>query len=461
MPDAAELTLREAGRAIARGELSPLELTRACLERAGRLENAVKSFVMIDADGALAQAEALTEELARSQPRSPIHGIPLGIKDIIDVRGLPTTASSRVLADNVARADAPVVACLRERGGVVLGKTNTQEFAYGVVTAPTRNPWDLDRIPGGSSGGTAAAVAAGMCPGGLGTDTAGSIRIPAALCGITGLKPRREGVPLEGIVALSWSLDSCGPMGRSALDVDLLWGAMTGAPSARSWEERVHTLRSMRVAAPSSYQSLTEVDPEVEEATEDALERLRGLGHRRVDVDLPAVREWAPRAVLLMTEALVFHRQSGWYPDRSDDYSRETLDNLRHAESFTAADLVAAQRSLQPLQARFLAAFDEADAIVLPSTPVPAPTIEEASRVPEEGGRRPVVLDLTSLCGPVNGMPLAAVGLPCGFTRSGLPIGMQIVAKEESTALGLALSYQSVTDHHLRRPPLERLDAPA
>jgi len=424
-------------------------LTTDCLERAHALEPKLKAFVTLDETGALAGARALTDELAQSPPRSPLHGIPLGIKDLIDVAGLPTTASSKILAGTVAAADAPVVERLRRGGAVVLGKTNTQEFAYGVVSAPTRNPWDLGRIPGGSSGGSGAAVAAGLCPGALGSDTAGSIRIPAALCGIAGLKPAPGAVPLEGIVPLAPSLDVCGPMARSAEDVALLWGVLAGAPPVKVPEPH-----RLKVAAPADLTAVAKPEPEVTAAVEAAIGTLVAAGAHRVPVSIPPFSLWdRPRSVALMTEALLVHKAAGWYPDKAADYSEETLDNLRLAETFSAAELMTALGELEDLTTLLIGALDAADVLALPTVPIQAPTVDEAARR-GEGGRRPVVRVLTRICGPVNWCRLAAVSVPCGFTEAGLPIGMQFVARAETAALEAALLYQSLTDFHTRRPPL-------
>ncbi len=217
-------TIGDAARAIAAGEVSPLEVTEACLARIEALDDELRAFLHVDASGALATASAVMD---RSEPRGPLFGIPLAIKDLLDVSGMPTTAASDVLT-RVPADDSPVVARLREAGGIVIGKTNLDPFAYGVFSEPTRNPWDRSLIPGGSSGGSAVAVASGMSLGALGTDTAGSIRIPAAFCGVAGLKPRNGAVPVDGIVALSPSLDSCGPLARTVGDLALMWEAMTG-----------------------------------------------------------------------------------------------------------------------------------------------------------------------------------------------------------------------------------------
>jgi aspartyl-tRNA(Asn)/glutamyl-tRNA(Gln) amidotransferase subunit A len=449
MTDLADLDIEGAGRAIAAGELSAVELTEACLGRATLLEGDVKAFTLLDGAGAVRQARALDDERARGDTRGPLHGIPLCIKDLIDVEGLPTTASSRVLRDNIARTDAPVVARLRAAGGVIVGKTNTQEFAYGVVTAPTVNPWDRDRIPGGSSGGSAAAIAAGMSLGGVGTDTAGSIRIPSALCGISGLKPRPGIVSLEGIIPLAPSLDACGPMARTASDLGVLLDAMTEVA-----RERVEATR-LRVALPDDVE-VAAADPEVAAAVADATRVLSDNGLTTVEVSLPSFEEWdVPRSLPLMLEALEIHRSRNWYPDKQELYTEETLGSLRYAETVGAAKISDAARRLSELKSALVAVFERADVLVLPATQGAAPTVAEAMN--KDGGHRtPVVRRLTRLCGPMNVCGLAAASVPCGFSSDGLPIGLQLVGREESMVLAVAEHYQSLTEWHDRRPSADR-----
>jgi aspartyl-tRNA(Asn)/glutamyl-tRNA(Gln) amidotransferase subunit A len=443
----ADLSITEAAHQIGHGELSPLELTISCLERIERLEPSLHAFITLNADRVLDQAKKLTD-----QPGvGPLHGIPIAIKDIIDVAGMPTTAASKILRHNIASMDAPVVMRLREAGSVILGKTNTQEFAYGVVSAPTRNPWDLERIPGGSSGGSAAAVAASMCPGAIGTDTAGSVRIPAALCGVTGLKPTPGIIPLDGIIPLSPSLDVCGPIARSAADVAIMWSALTGAasiaPAAGS---------ELRVGSPRSLSDIGELDEEVESATEELISILVAAGSSRVSTELPHLKEWDfPRSVPLMTEALVVHQEAGWFPDRAADYQDETRAALEYAEKLSAAQLVSAYKTLEGLTARLNAVFGDVDVLVLPTTPVPAPAVDEANG--DDGAHRPpVTRSLTRICGPINWCRLAAISVPCGFTKGGLPIGAQLIGRDENTVVGAALLYQAMTDWHKRRPPTTR-----
>ena len=443
MSDPADLTLAAAASALAHKELSAIELLDACLQRVERVEPAVRAFVTHDIEGARARARELTV----GELQGPLHGVPVGVKDLIDVAGLPTTASSRVLAGNFAATDAPVVTNLRRAGAVIMGKTNTQEFAYGVVSAPTRNPWDLERIPGGSSGGSAAAVAAGMCPGALGSDTAGSVRIPASLCGITGLTPRQRIVPMQGIVPLAWSLDVWGPMASDAASVELMWRGLTGAAPVSP------RLEGLRMATPSW--DSTGADYEVLELVDQAVEVLSRRAPRS-EVALPVFTDWdRPHGVFLASEALTAHREAGWYPDHADDYTEETRRALGRAESFTAVDFVAARRELERLGAAWKTALAHTELLVLPTTPTAAPRAGENSAVKGKGFRPEVAVNLTRLCRPTNFIGLAAVSVPCGFTPTGMPVGLQLVARDEATALGAALAYQGLSDWHTRRPPID------
>ena len=442
----ADLSIAEAARLIAIQELSPVELVRSCLDRAESLDGSIRAFVTLDKSGALDQARAASQRT----PVGPLHGIPVAIKDLIDVAGLRTTASSQVLKDSPpAPVDAPVVARLRRAGAVIVGKTNTHEFAYGVVSSPTRNPWDLERIPGGSSGGSAAALSGGMTLGALGSDTAGSVRIPAALCGVTGLKTVPGNLPVAGVIPLSPSLDVCGPMARSALDCDLMWSALTGAGSGNP-----AAADTLTIAAPETPSAIGDIDDEIEAAVVSMIDSLRSAGARRNIVDLPHLKEWdRPRSLPLMTEALLVHQQAGWYPERSHLYRPETVAAFEYAANLSAADLVGAYKTLEGLVDRFTAALDNADVLVLPTTPVAAPSVEEAGGNDGEY-RPPVTGSLTRICGPVNWCRLAAISVPCGMTSGGLPIGAQIIGRDERTVIDVALLYQRLTDWHERRPPI-------
>jgi aspartyl-tRNA(Asn)/glutamyl-tRNA(Gln) amidotransferase subunit A len=443
--DPADLDIEQAARTIAGGELSPFELTDACLGRIEEHEPMIKAFVTVDGERARDQARRLTDELSGSGPRSALHGIPIGIKDLVDVEGLPTTASSRVLEGNIASSDAPVVAALRSAGAVIVGKTNTQEFAYGVVSAPTRNPWDTSHIPGGSSGGTAAAISTGMTLAGIGTDTAGSIRIPSSLCGISGLKPRPDVIPVDGIIPLAPSLDACGPMARSVADLRIMFETLDGelgsAPEARG----------LRLAVPGNAE-VAGADTEVQGAIDSAVAVLVDGGMRRLEVDLQPFADWdRPRSIPLMLEALEVHTSRGWYPSRAGRYTEETLGSLRYAERLTPEKVEATRAPLAGLVENLMGVFKEADVLVLPTTQTTAPTVDE-SAARDDGHRTPVVRGLTRLCGPINVCRLAAMSIPCGFDERGLPIGLHLVGRDEASLLAVAELYQLLTDWHTKRP---------
>ncbi|HWD71429.1 MAG TPA: amidase [Actinomycetota bacterium] len=390
-------------------------------------------------DPRVAEAEASRTDAAR-RDELPLWGIPIGIKDIIDVAGAPTTANSRVLAGTVPHADAPVVARLRAAGALILGKTATHEFACGTVTPGTSNPWDLGRIPGGSSGGSAAALAAGHCLGALGSDTAGSIRIPAALCGVVGLKPRPGQVRMDGVIPLAPSFDVVGPMARTVDDVAVLWEVLSGSPVD------LGGAASLRVAF-APLDSLPELEAEVASAYALALEALGGIAAsvREADV-VPFASFDVPRGAILMSEALQVHRSHGWWPARAGDYTEETRHYLRYAERNLSPDAVEAARAeCRTLAARLVSALDGADVLVTPTAPCVAPTHEEAAMPAEGRPRRPIGIKLTRIPGPVNVAGLAALSVPCGMAAGGLPIGLQLIGRDEETVLNLGTAYERGT----------------
>jgi len=433
--------LREAQLALKDRKLSAWELAEACLERIAAIDPVLHAFAFVDEAGASTSARS---------PRGggPLSGVPIGIKDLVDVRDLPTSAGSRVLAGNNASTDAPVAGRLREAGAVILGKTTTQEFAYGVVTPGTANPWNTEHIPGGSSGGSAVAVATGMCFGAVGTDTAGSIRIPAALCGVSGLKPRPGTVPMDGIIPLSWTLDCCGPIARTVDDLVPLWAAMTGAPV------RLPVPGDLKVGLPQGSSPPFEVAAEVGDAVEGAAAVLAASGFAVRHVSLPAFRLWdGPRMGIVPAEALAAHREAGWYPQLAELYGTDLLDAFRQAAGTDAASYVAARRRLEVLRGELMRVFDDVDIVLLPASPFPAPRRDAFDEPPPPGERPSLVRALTRANGAINCCGLAAVAAPCGFS-GGLPLGLQLVARDESAALAAGLAYQRLTDWHLRRPPI-------
>ncbi|HEU5003856.1 MAG TPA: amidase [Actinomycetota bacterium] len=430
------MTLTEARTLLASGALDPADLLAQCRGRIDASEERVKAWL------AFAPGDAGAGALdPADRGRLPLWGIPLGIKDIIDVAGLPTTAASRVLAGAPPAArDAPAVRRLREAGALILGKTNTQEFAYGDVTPPTTNPWDAGRIPGGSSGGSAAAVAAGHCLGALGTDTAGSIRIPAALCALVGLKPRPGIVSLEGVIPLAPSFDTVGPLGRSVADVTVLWEVLSGATVDRP------DAGELTVAA-APLGTLPPLAPEVATAYVDAVTRCSRLGRFLVRADIPAFADFdRPRSTVLMWEALQVHRSRGWWPDRRDAYTNETAGYLQRAETtLTEADADRARAECAPLAARLQEACVACDVLICPTVPKEAPTHAEAAQVDPGSPRRPVVMDFTRIPGAVNVAGLAALTIPFGKGEHGLPLGLQFIGRDEDRVLAFGLAFERAT----------------
>lgn len=447
----ADLSLAEASALIRAGALSPLELTQSCIERWRQFDPEVQAFAAVDIEPALSAATSLSDELVRGGWRGPLHGIPFGVKDVIDVRGMPTRGGSSVLSDaSAANQDAAIVEVLRGAGVVVLGKTTTHEFAYGVTTPPTRNPWDTTRIPGGSSGGSAAAVAYGGVLGALGTDSGGSVRMPAALCGVSGLRPRPGIISLEGVIPMSWTHDTCGPMARTAKDLELLWSGMTGDRTTMQDD------RSLRVGFLQPLEEFVEVDSEVQLAYSNAIEVMESTGLLSAMVDLPLFAEWArPRTAIVLSDFLAAHLERGWYPARADRYGSDVRAYLERAGSVRGADVILAERTLSQLAARFVAVFEDVDVLVLPTATIVAPRLKDldTQELPEDGQPLPIVDQLIRTCAPVSWCRLAAISIPCGFSRGGLPVGLQLVARDEGTVLNVAKRYQSVTDHHNRRPP--------
>jgi aspartyl-tRNA(Asn)/glutamyl-tRNA(Gln) amidotransferase subunit A len=427
------LSLAEARSALASGALSPAELLDGCAARIDATESVVRAWITLDLEGAHDQVRRL-DPAGRTE--APLWGIPVGIKDIVDVAGLPTTAASKVLAGNVPGSDAPAVRRLREAGAVVLGKTNTQEFAYGVVSPPTTNPWRADRIPGGSSGGSAAAVAAGHCPAAIGTDTAGSIRIPAALCGVCGLKPRRGIVPMDGTIPLAPSFDATGPIARTAEDAGLLWQGLTAGPPLPAGRPDV------RIGVPPAA-AFGELSPGVAGAFARAVATLRldEVG------SCPAFGEFDDvRGPILMWEALAVHRSRGWWPERAGRYTEETRASLEVAErTLTDAAVAEARRACRRVARALTEAVDACGILATPTVPCEAPTHDEAARREEGSARCPIVRRLTRIPGPANAAGLAAMSLPCGLTEEGLPAGLQLIARDEATLLAAGRAIERET----------------
>lgn len=456
------MTLAGLAARLRAGELSPGEAVADSLERIERLDPLLNAFVSVRAEEALAEARALE----RARERGPLHGVPVAVKDVIDVAGARTTAASRILAGNVARADAAAVERLRAAGAVVVGKLNTHEFAFGATTTsphfgPARNPWDTGRISGGSSGGSGAAAAADLVAGTLGTDTAGSIRIPACLCGVTGLRPSTGRVPNRGVVPVSWTLDTVGPIARTAEDCALLLQAIAGrdpadpATAAAPVPDYAAALRGgvrgLRVGVVAHL--LEGAEPAVAAAAEAALAELASLGARVEPVEAGFLREADVATQLVMLpEAAAAHLP--WLRERLADYGADVRARLLAGLLLPGTAAVTGQRARRLLFAEATRLFDEHDLLAAPAMPVPAPLLGEET-VSVHGRRLPYRLALIPFNSPWACLGLPAASVPCGLAQ-GLPVGLALAGRRlaEATVLRAAHAYQQATDWHERRPPL-------
>lgn len=456
--DLGELTAAGAARAIRERRLSAVELTDALLGRIERLDGRLKSFITVTADEARAAAHAAD---AGHSPDGPLRGVPLALKDLYDTAGVRTTGGSRILAERVPGRDATVTARLRAAGAVFLGKLNMHEFAYGVSNSNPhwgicRNPWDEERIPGGSSGGSGAAVAAGLCLGSLGSDTGGSIRIPASLCGITGLKPTYGLVSRAGVLPLAWSLDHVGPMARTVEDCALLLSVIAGPDAADPASAHVAAgdylaeleagVRGLRIGLPRRY-FFEEVDPAVAEAVEAAATLLAREGATVQDVEIEEI-ELAPIAgsPIIQAEASAYHRR--WLRERPEDYGDDVRLRLTTGALLPATAYVDAQRLRGRVREHFRRTLTEVDLLLAPATPVTAPLINEFTA--------DVRANLTRFTFPLNVAGLPTLALPCGFDSAGLPIGMQLTGRpfEDALVLRAGRAYERATEWSTRRPPL-------
>ena len=457
--DPTTLSIADAQRLVRSGALSPLELVEAYLERIDRFDARLNAFVTVTDERALARARALEAELARGRWRGPLHGIPIALKDNIDTAGVLTTAASAVFADRVPDEDAEVVTRLEQAGAVIVGKLNMHEFAYGATSAfahtgPVRNPWDVDRIPGGSSGGSGAAVAARLCAGALGTDTGGSVRIPAAHCGIVGLKATYGLASIRGIIPLSVSLDHVGPMCRTVADAALMLQALAGYDPRGIASIRadvpdyaaalLRRTSSLRLGVPRT-PFYEDVDPQIAEAVERALGVLRDLAASTRDVELPALPQARPVAV----EAYAYH--ADLLDGRRELYDASTLARIEPGAEVSAADYAEALYQLKLVRKAIAGAFDDVDVLVTPTLPRLPMQIEAARESPAEATR--ILVRNTA---PFNTYGIPAISVPCGFSREGLPIGLQISGRTlgEVDVLALAHAYEQSTAWHARTPPL-------
>jgi aspartyl-tRNA(Asn)/glutamyl-tRNA(Gln) amidotransferase subunit A len=459
-----ELTLSEAATEIEAGRLSPVELTDSVLARQEVTEPAINAFSCSTPDLAGAAAERATQEIAGGGYRGPLHGIPLGVKDLFDTAGVPSTSSSRVRAGRVPDTDAVAVRRLLDAGMVMVGKTHTHEFAYGITTPTTRNPWDPRRVPGGSSGGSGAAVAAGSCMVGMGSDTAGSIRIPASLCGTVGLKPTYGRASRRGVASLSWSLDHVGPLARNVRDCALVLNAIAGqdrldpacvdVPVPDYTADLDGGIAGLRVGVPSNY-FFDRVQDSVAAAARRAIALLQELGAHVREVKIPYPEEMlAAEYAVLLPEASSYHQQS--LRDKADLYDPAVRALLEVGEMVLATDYLKGLRVRTLIQQAWAAMFEEIDVLVAPSVPVVAPLAGDSQIAWPDGSAEDVTIALVRLAVPANLTGLPTLSLPVGFDDDGLPLGLQVVGRpfDEVTVLRVGRAYESASDSVGRLAPL-------
>jgi aspartyl-tRNA(Asn)/glutamyl-tRNA(Gln) amidotransferase subunit A len=456
--DLAGLTLKGASELLRRKAASPVELTQACLRRIERHDPALRAFITVTAEQALATAREMEAEQQRARWRGPLHGIPIALKDNIDTAGIRTTAASELFKDRVPSEDAEVVRRLKNAGAVILGKLNLHEFAYGGTSDVTyfgavHNPWALDHIAGGSSGGSAAAIAANLCFGTLGTDTAGSVRIPSSYCGVVGFKPTYGRVSLRGIIPLSWTLDHCGPISKTVEDAALMLQVMAGYdpmdPASvdvpvpdytRAWKMETGRLR-WGVPRSPFFENL---NPEVARAVEAAIAVLRKISGQVSDVTVPAT--FPLLLPITGPEAYAYHAKSlAESPGRYQAFTRDRI--IQFGADVKGSAYADALRQANLLRRAIRKVFTSVDLLVTPTMPNPAESFAESKNFD------PIGLQNTS---PFDIFGLPTISVPCGFTNSGLPIGLQISGAPfaESTVLAMAQAYERATEWHTRRPKI-------
>jgi aspartyl-tRNA(Asn)/glutamyl-tRNA(Gln) amidotransferase subunit A len=451
-------------------DVSPCELAEDVLGRIEQLNPVLNAYVYCNPEQVRRQAVQSEEEISQGKYRGPLHGIPVALKDNIWTEEMPTTAGSWILPETLSAADAFIVSRLRGAGAILIGKTNLSEFAYGTETdsprfGQTRNPWDARRIPGGSSGGSAAATAASLCAAAIGTDTGGSVRNPAALCGVVGFKPTFGRISCSGVVPLAPSLDHMGPMARRVLDIAFVLSAIAGhdpkdelsaaTPVPDYAAQAQEEIRGLRVGLPVEH-FFDDVDPEIESAVREVAAVLSLQGVQIEEVSLPHLRELEPASTqLLHAEATSIHQAAGYFPAHASEYAPAVRERLEDGSRILATDYLRALAVRRLIRKDFSAALAKVDALLVPSVPIPAPHIgRSTARVRgTEVGVRPSLIRLNR---PSNLTGLPALSVPCGFTHERLPIGAQLIGRpfEEGVLLRLAFRFESATTWHLQEPQL-------
>jgi aspartyl-tRNA(Asn)/glutamyl-tRNA(Gln) amidotransferase subunit A len=451
-------TIEAVSKRISDGYISPVEIVRDLIERIETLDSKLSSFTCRNPE-AILEAQKAEEAFRLGKRAGPLHGVPISLKDLILTRDMPTTAGTRAPIEELAtRRDAELVRNLRSAGAIIVGKNNLHEVAFGVTSendrfGPVRNPWSLDCVAGGSSGGSAAAVAAGLCYGSVGTDTRGSIRIPSSCCGVTGLKPTYDRISTSGVIPLSWTLDHAGPIGRSVGDIEILLSAMLPAASGTEpVSPDSFGLPPLKIGICDYYFSALESS--VERAVKEAMEFFKSKGLEFQDIRMTMLPDALEASdIISRSEAVTFHDPT--LKSDPDSYGTVVRTRLSSGYALSALDLVRAQRVQRETSREFRQVFREVDCLLAPTLPAPAVKLG-SSAVEIQHAEEPVVQCYVRLNAPQNVAGVPALTMPCGFSNEGLPIGLQLIAdrNREDILITLGRLFQQETDWHRRRPPV-------
>ena len=464
-----ELTISKLAPLIRRRKVSPVELTNFLLKRIDRMQPFINAYITVTSEIAISQAKQAEKEITKGKYRGVLHGIPISVKDLFHTRGIRTTAGSQILKKYFPKENAAAVDRLLESGCILLGKTNLHEFAYGATNVnphygPVRNPWSVAHMSGGSSGGSAASVVSAQAIASLGTDTGGSIRIPAAACGCVGLKPTYGRVSLKGVIPLADSLDHAGPLSRCVLDAALMFEAIAGRDPWAPYSGKTalstirKNIRGLKIGVPRQY-FFSRLQPDVRQSLSAALAIFEQLGADICEINLKGMGSTAPLAAdITGAEAFAYHAK--WLKQKPQKYGDDLRSRLEQSMNMSALAYIQAQRKRMEYAEMMEQSLDSVHLLLTPTLPVTAPRIDQKYVQIGNGQEdvRPVLLSLTR---PANLSGLPAVSLPCGFSSEGLPIGLQLIGRryDELTILRAAYAYESATSWHKRFPPDPNINA--
>lgn len=464
-----EFTLAEAARLVTDQKTSPVELVEVCLRRIEAHNDTLRAFISVYAEEAMQVAQAAEAMAQAGHLLGPLHGVPLALKDNVAVKGHATTAGSKILRDWVPEEDATVTARLKSAGAIILGKTNMHEFAWGGTSAnphygSVRNPWDVERFPAGSSGGSGAAVAARMCYGAIGTDTGGSIRLPSAINGVVGIRPTIGRVSNHAVIPLAWSMDTVGPMCRTVEDCAIMFNVLAGhdpkdqgsaaVPISDYTADLERSVAGLRIGVIPDY-FFSHLQPPVHDAVRSALDILTELGANVVDVDIPDIHgNISAQLTIESCEPSSYHQR--WLRERPEDYGEDVRFLLELGEMHLATHYLQAQRYRSLLRAEFLDAFHSVDVFLCPTLPFTATQLGDTRVVIEHGTDEDMLAAIMQFTGVPSLTGLPSLAVPCGFDPDGLPVGMQIIGRpfDEARLFQVGAAYQGATDFHTRAPAL-------